>query len=216
MTAESPFVGYAALPPGGNGPGVLVLHAWWGLSDFFRRFCDRLAAEGFVVVAPDLFGNGVVAQTVEEANQRLEETEGAAMRARMLSGFEQLRDHPAVQGSAIGVIGFSLGAAWANALSALHPEPVRAVVLFYGTNSADFAKARADYLGHYAPGDEWEPDNEVRAMETAMRAAGRQVTLHWYEGAGHWFFEDDRPAFRPEAAALAWERTRDFLKERVQ
>jgi carboxymethylenebutenolidase len=54
---------YVALPDGGTGPGVIVLHAWWGLNDFFQRLCDRLAQEGFVAAAPDLY-NGAVASTL--------------------------------------------------------------------------------------------------------------------------------------------------------
>jgi carboxymethylenebutenolidase len=69
MTHSQPQ-NYLAIPPGGNGRGVLVLHAWRGLNDLFRGFCDRLAQEGFVALAPDLFG-GKIARTVEEAEQHM-------------------------------------------------------------------------------------------------------------------------------------------------
>src|SRR6266481_1021932 len=64
--SHSQPTGYLAVPPSGNGPGVLVLHAWWGLNDTMKSFCDRLASEGFVAIAPDLY-NGNVAETIAEA-----------------------------------------------------------------------------------------------------------------------------------------------------
>jgi carboxymethylenebutenolidase len=213
----SEFNGYVALPPTGTGPGVLVLHAWWGLNDFFRRLCDRLAAEGFVAVAPDLYGDGRVTTTVADAQAHLDAVEGAAMRAAVLSGIDYLVAHPAVRGERLGVVGFSLGAAWSIAASLARPEQIAAVTLFYGSAPADFSTAHAAYLGHFAPGDPWEPDEGVTGMESAMRAAGRDVTLCWYPGAGHWFFEDDRPdAYVDDAATLAWERTIAFFRQHLE
>jgi carboxymethylenebutenolidase len=210
---SSPEQGYLALPATGAGPGVVVLHAWWGLNDFFRELCDRLAAAGFVAYAPDLYGGGAVAATVEEAQRRLDEGDGAKMRAAALGAVDLLRGHPAVRGERLGAIGFSMGAAWAAVLSELRAEDIAAVVMFYGAGEADFSTARAAYQGHFAEGDPWEPEEYVRAMEQAMHAAGREVELHSYAGAGHWFFEADRPdAYHAEAAAQAWERTLAFLR----
>jgi carboxymethylenebutenolidase len=111
------------------------------------------------------------------------------------------------------VLGFSLGAFYALDLSATEPELVRKVVLFYGTGDGDLSRSQAAYLGHFAEHDPFEPEANVGGLEVALRRFGRPVTFHRYPGAGHWFFEPDRPeAYDPAAATLAWERTLDFLR----
>ncbi len=211
-TAQGTGQAYVAVPASGRGPGVLVLHAWWGLNDFFKELCDRLAGEGFVALAPDL-NNGQIATTIDEAEALMKTRNRPLMQAMAEGGLARLQAHPAVDGTQVGVIGFSLGASWAIALSGEFPEAFAAVVDFYGTGETDFARARAAYLCHFADPDEWEPLEDVRAMEAAMQAAGREVTLHLYPGAGHWFFEGDRPdAYRPAEAEQAWTRTVEFLR----
>jgi carboxymethylenebutenolidase len=208
--------GYLAVPAEGHGPGVLVLHAWWGLTPFFEGVCDRLAAEGFVALAPDRYG-GPTAATIGEAETlqgRLEDPERTE--ADLLAAVDFLLTHEAVTGEKLATLGFSAGAAWALLLSVLKPEAVEAVVSFYGTGEADYSGARAAYLGHYAGVDEWEPTDQVQGTEAALRTAGREVTFHTYPGVGHWFFEEDRLGYYDaEAAGLAWERTVGFLRRRL-
>jgi carboxymethylenebutenolidase len=214
-TGQAKGHGYLAVPAAGSGPGVLVLHAWWGLTPFFTSVCDRLAAEGFVVLAPDLH-DGQTATTAEEAEALVKLAEGpnqARTQALATSALAQLRAHPAVRGTGVGVMGFSFGAAWAITLATQAPQDVAAVVLFYGTYVPDFSETRAVFQGHFAEHDEWEPAEGVQALEAALSSAGREVTFHTYPDTGHWFFESDRPdAFQAEAAALAWARTLDFLR----
>ena len=213
-TEKGPMRAYLAQPENG-GPGVLVLHAWWGLNPFFERLCDRLAEQGFTAFAPDL-NAGEVAQTVDEAKALMEKRDWAWTEGAAFGAADHLRSLPGVQPGPLGVIGFSMGAAWALELSVKRPQDFGAAVLFYGSNSADFSQSRAAYLGHFAEVDEWEPLDGIRQMESDLRAAGREVTFHLYPGTGHWFFEDDRPAdYNAEAAALAWERTLEFLKEKL-
>jgi carboxymethylenebutenolidase len=200
--------------PAEGGPGVLVLHAWWGLNDAFKDLCDRLAGEGFVALAPDLYGGGL-ATTVDEAQALLDGRDDEALYNRANAAIDALRADPAVRGGALGTIGFSMGAAWAIYFASARPADLGACVLFYGCGEADFSAARAAYLGHFAVDDPWESEEYVQAMEEAMRAAGREVTIHRYAGAGHWFFEPNQPAYEPQAAALAWERTLDFLRARL-
>jgi carboxymethylenebutenolidase len=206
--------GYMALPEQGSGAGVLVLHAWWGLAPFFRDLCDRLAREGFVALAPDLYG-GKTASTIDEAKSLIEQRDFEKMRAAATGALAYLRGHSAVRGPAVGALGFSMGAAWTIFLSSLAPEAIAAAVIFYGTEETDFAASRAAYLGHFGEDDEWEPLDGVRAMEREMRAAGREAEFYIYPGAKHWFFETNRPEYDAAAADLAWQRTCDFLRQRL-
>lgn len=206
--------GYLAMPESGTGPGVLVLHAWWGLNDTMRSVCTRLAEAGFVAFAPDLY-HGKVVDTIAEAE---------AMAGSLFDNLEPSKDEVAgaisllnqragQTGNGLAVIGFSLGAFYALDLSTTNPEHIRSVVLFYGTGGGDFSRSQAAYLGHFAEADEFEPTSEVDALEAALQQAGRPVTFYRYSGTGHWFFEPDRTdAFNQEAASLAWDRTLDFLK----
>jgi carboxymethylenebutenolidase len=117
-------------------------------------------------------------------------------------------------GKPIGVLGFSMGAAWSLDVAENNSD-VSAAVLFYGAGDADFRKVKAHILGHYAEVDEWEPLEYVRAMEADMKAAGLDVTLHTYPKAGHWFVEEDRPEYDSASALLAWPRTYEFLRKNL-
>ncbi len=215
MTPSQPQ-GFLAVPPGGTGPGVLVLHAWWGLNDFFRDFCDRLARAGFLALAPDMF-SGKVVRTIDEANQHLSQfNEVEEVPPIVLKAVDDLGKNPAVTGNRLAVVGFSMGAYWALWLAAQKPKLIEAVTIFYGTNGGDgdFQQSKAAFLGHFAENDEFEPQSNVDNLEETLRRAGCPVTFYRYPGAGHWFFEQDvSQAYNPAAARLAWDRTLAFLKQ---
>ena len=208
---------YLAVPERGAGAGVLVLHAWWGLTSVFTDVCDRLAAAGYVALAPSLFPGGATAATIAEAEALVDAHDRAPAEAEAVvqAAAEQLRGLAAVTGAQIGVIGYSMGAYWALRLSQVRPDDVGTVAVFYGTDDGDYRTARAAYLGHFAERDDFEPLEAVRALEEKIRAAGREVTFHVYPGTGHWFVEPNRPEYDAEAADLVWERTLAFLKARL-
>jgi carboxymethylenebutenolidase len=212
MTHSQPQ-GFLAVPPIGKGPGVLVLHAWWGLNDTMKAFCTRLAESGFVAFAPDLY-HGKVAEDIPDA-----ETLGKALDANYLQAKAEiaeatlfLNERAGQEDRGLAVIGFSLGAYYALDLAAADPDHVNSVVIFYGTGGDDFSDSRAAYLGHFAENDEFEPQSNVDDLEESLKRAGRPVTFYRYSGTGHWFFEPDRSAYNPAAASLAWDRTLAFLK----
>ncbi len=204
--------GYLTLPAGQDAPGVIVLHAWWGLNSVIKKFCDRLAAEGFAAFAPDLY-NGKVVKTAEEA-EKLVDFEQERKQAVVVAAPDFLRSRPEVRKEALAVIGFSMGAAWALVLAGERPEDIRKIVLFYGTyGGLNFSKMPGDILGHFGSMDEFEPLEGIRGMEAEMRAAGLKPTFHVYPDTQHWFFEEDRPQYDAEAAGLAWARTVEFLRK---
>ncbi len=214
--------GYLAVPENGSGPGVVVLHAWWGLTDIFKQVCDRLAEAGFVALAPDLY-HGKTTASVEEA-----QAFGAALdqdverwRGDIAGAVQVLRQHDATRlangRGKFTFVGFSLGGGYALDMSVILAEEIAAVVTFYDSYPGlDYRRASAAYLCHFAQDDPFEPAESVAEMEQALQAAGRQVTVHTYPGTTHWFFEENRPEYDAQAARLAWERTIAFLHERLE
>jgi carboxymethylenebutenolidase len=207
--------GYLALPASGAGPGVLLLHAWWGLTDIFKNTCERLAEVGFVAYAPDLY-HGQTATTIEEAT-RVRGTlnfDGAIL--DIIAAIALLRSQPQVRGNSIGAIGFSIGAAFALGMST-NRQDIGAVVAFYGLELGPaYTFARAAYQGHFAELDEWESAEDIVTMEQVLRKAGKEVTFYTYPSTRHWFFEENRPGYYDAGAAtLAWQRTIVFLHDHL-
>jgi carboxymethylenebutenolidase len=215
--------GYLATPTESVGPSVVVLHAWWGLTEPFRQVCDRLAEAGFVALAPDLY-RGKTTAAVEEA-EVLSAALGrdvGRMRGDITGAIQLLRQHDATNladnRDRLAVVGFSLGGAFALDISVELAEEIAAVVTFYASYTGpDYRRAKAAYLCHFAEDDPFEPPEAVAAMEQELEAVGRPAIFYTYPGTKHWFFEPNRPdAFDAAAASLAWERTLAFLTTQLR
>lgn len=202
-----------APPGGGEGPGVLILHSWWGLTQWVRDFCRRVAKEGYTVLAPDMF-DGVQPITEAEGEAVLGSVDADELSGLVMSSAHTLRALSADPAKPIAVIGFSMGASLALWLSARLPHAVGAAVAFYGAQSIDFDDATADYQGHYAELDHIVSEEDRVVTESFIRLGGRDTEFHLYPGTHHWFFEEGE-TFDPEAADLAWQRTRQFLADHL-
>ena len=205
---------YVAGELGPGTPGVLVFHAWWGLNDDVTAYADRLAGDGFFVVAPDLYG-GQVVTTIEDAQRAVRQVDPATADAITDAATASLAGRLGSD-ARIGTVGFSFGANGARVVPMRTPQAV-ASVLYYGTTDVpELTGAKTPVLGHFAEGDPYEDDAWVAEVEETLRNAGRDVTFHRYANAGHWFAEPSRDAYRADAAQSAYERTVAFLRQHLQ
>ena len=194
-------------------PGVVVFHPWWGLNDDALAYAERLAAAGFAVVAPDLYG-GAVTSVIDEADRLSSSIDEPAADAIALSAVDRLA---AALGpsSKLAALGFSMGGAWAMWSPAERDRLVASVVYYGSISGPSLARAHVPVLGHFAEMDAYETEEGIVAFEAALRTAGRDAVFHRYPGTGHWFAEPSRDAYRRDAADLAFDRTVAFLSERL-
>lgn len=184
--------GYLALPASGSGPGLIVIQEWWGLDSGITEIADRLAAEGFVAFAPDLYHGQLAGHTEMDRAGELMTSMPPDRAARDLSGaVDLLADHDATTGDRIGVVGFCMGGMLSFGLAALRPDRVAALVPFYGFPQGDaqpdYSAITAAIQGHMAEHDDFFPPDAARALEQQLTALGKDVSFTVYPGSGHAF-----------------------------
>jgi carboxymethylenebutenolidase len=211
--------GYLALPPSGTGPGVIVIQEWWGLTDHIAEVADRLAAEGFVALAPDLYG-GKVAHDADEAAQMMTELPVDRAARDLAGAVDFLLGHEAVTSSQVGAIGFCMGGGFVLMLAAQQGDKIGAAVPFYGVGPAvpdQYSGLTAAVQGHYGEQDGFYPVDQARAQEEQIRReSGAEVEFFYYP-AGHAFHNDHdhMGTYDPENAKLAWQRAVGFLRAKL-
>jgi carboxymethylenebutenolidase len=215
---DGSFAGYVALPPGGHGPGLLVLQEWWGLVPQIRSVCDRFARAGFVALAPDLY-RGESTTDPDAAGRLMMSLEIERAGRDLGAATEALLRQPETTGANIGCIGFCMGGQLALYASSLREE-IRAVVDCYGVHpevSPDFGRCRARVLGVFAGNDDFIPPSAVEALGSALDGASVAHTFLTYEGVSHAFLNDARPdVFDAGAAARAWHDIDTFLESELR
>jgi carboxymethylenebutenolidase len=214
----STATGYLAVPESGSGPGVVVLQEWWGLDDHIRSVCDRLAADGFVALAPDLY-HGETASEPGEAQQKMMALSMDQAEVEMSGAVDYLAELDASTGDGVGSIGFCLGGGLSVWAASVNPK-ITAVVSFYYVmphGKPDFTKIDAPVLGHFGTADDFIPVETAEALLSDLREAGVKAEFVFYEGAGHAFFNDTNRlgTYDPDAAARAWARSTEFLAENL-
>lgn len=214
----STATGYLAAPESGGGIPVVVLQEWWGLEDHIKGVVDRLAGEGFLALAPDLF-HGETTDQPDEAEQKMMALSMDEAEMEMRGAVDYLAGHEQAEGERVGAVGFCLGGGLAVWAASVNPK-VGAVVTYYYVmphGKPDFSKISGPVLGHFGTADDFVSVEDAEALEKELRDAGVDVDFEFYEGAGHAFYNDtDRMGtYDPEAAALSWDRTIAFLRSNL-
>ncbi len=211
---------FLARPDGpGPSPGIVVIQEWWGLNDHIIDIARRLAREGYVALAPDLYarqGNKVTGDA-EEAGKLM-----AALRtedgvADLEAGVGHLGSLAGVDRARIGVIGFCLGGSFAVQM-ACRRRAIRASVAFYGQvpEAAVLANLGCPILFHDAGADQWVTREMVERLRAHLHASGKPGEVVTYPGAPHAFFNDTRAAnYRAKEAADAWRRSLGFFRQHL-
>jgi carboxymethylenebutenolidase len=215
--------GYLAKPAAGSGPGVLVIQEWWGLDSGIKEMTDRLAAAGFVALAPDLYHGALARHDEMDKAAHLMQALPPDRAARDMSGaVDYLAGHPAVTRKSIGVVGFCMGGMLSFLIAANRPDRVAAVVPFYGfpqgSAEPDWSKLTAAISGHMAEHDDYFSPSAARALEAKLRGMGKDVTLTVHPGTGHAFMAPHNAlgTFNATVAAKIWPEAMSFLTERVR
>jgi carboxymethylenebutenolidase len=212
--------GYLALPAAGRGPGVLVVQEWWGLDSGIKTMTDRLAEGGFVALAPDLYHGELAQHTEMDKAGKLMQALPPDRAARDMSGaVDYLTSHASVTGKSIGVVGFCMGGMLSFIIAAHRGDTVKALVPFYGfphgKNEPDWTGLTAVVRGHMAEKDSFFPPEKAHALETKLRALGKDVTLTVHPGTGHAFMGPHNALGTHDArlAARLWPEVISFLKD---
>jgi carboxymethylenebutenolidase len=211
--------GYLTLPASGSGPGVIVIQEWWGLTDHIVGIADRLAGEGFVALAPDLFG-GRTTHDSDEAGELMSQLPVAKAAQDLGGAVDFLLQHEAVTSSKVGAVGFCMGGGFVLMLAAQQGDKIGAAVPFYGVGSGvptEYSGLRAAVQGHYGEDDQMYSASTARELEQQIREeSGADVEFFFYP-AGHAFHNDENllGTYDPDSAKLAWERAVRFLRDRL-
>jgi len=210
--------GYLALPPSGRGPGLVVIQEWWGLTSHIASLTDRFAAEGFVALAPDLYG-GSTTHDATEAGRLMSELPVDPACRDLAGAVDYLLARDDVSGDQVGAVGFCMGGAFVLTLAVQEGGKVAAAVAFYpvGQMPDDYSGLQAAVLVHYGESDAFVPVASADELAAKIAAGtGRTPEIEKYP-AGHAFANDENllGTYDPEQARRAWERTVAFLLEHL-
>jgi len=206
--------------PEGKGPfpGIVVIHEWWGLNDWVKEQASKIAAEGYVALAIDLY-RGKVATTPDEAHEIMRGVPEDRAKRDLHAAVEFLKSQPNVNKDRIASIGWCMGGGYSLDV-ALQEPTLTAAVINYGhlATDPDSLKAiHASILGLFGAQDRGIPVDDVKKFEAQLKQAGKQVDIVIYPDAGHAFENpNNKDGYRPADAADAWKRTVSFLSSTLK
>ena len=212
-----PYAGYLSPSVNGSGPGVVVIQEYWGLVGHIKSVADRLAAEGFTVLAPDFY-HGETTDEPDEAGSMMMALNIADAEKVIRGAVTFLLDHPASTGPQVGVVGFCMGGQL-SLFAACLDNRIGACVDYYGIHPKvhpDFEKLEAPVLGFFAEHDEYATPEAVKALDAELTKYGKKHNFLTYPNTHHAFFNDDRPeVYNQSAAENSWDKMLALFEEKL-
>jgi len=214
-SGEEEIKGFLAQPEGkGPFPAIVVIQEWWGLNDWVKDNAKRLAEQGYVCLAPDLYRGKVTADPKVARQLIMGMPRDRALRD-LKATVDALAANKKVDKERIGSLGWCMGGGLSLQL-ALNDERIKACALCYGAvvTSADKLKAlNAPVLGIFGAEDRGIKPADVRKFEAALKEAGKKVErIHIFPNAGHGFMRSGKnPAYNADAAKEAWQEIDKFF-----
>jgi carboxymethylenebutenolidase len=206
-------------PPGkGPFPAIVVIHEYWGLNDWMKEQASKLADQGYVALAIDLY-RGKVATTPDEAHEIMRGVPQDRAARDLLAATSYLRLQKDVDPKRVGSIGWCMGGGYSLDLALTDPK-LKAAVINYGhlaTDEASLKKINAAILGIFGGQDRGIPVADVNKFESQLKELGRTIEIHIFPDAGHGFENpSNKERYRADDAAQAWKFTVDFLAKSLK
>ena len=206
--------------PEGKGPfpGIIVIHEWFGVNDWVKEQASKLADQGYVALAVDLY-RGKVATNSDEAHELMRGVPEDRANSDLKAAFDFLQSQPNVKKNRIGAIGWCMGGGYSLDVALLEPT-LAADVINYGhlaTDPNDLKKINSPILGLFGALDRGITPDDVHKFEQQMKALDKKIEVTIYPDAGHQFEnETNQQAYRAKDAADAWEKTVKFLSDSLK
>ena len=198
-------------------PGVIVIHEWWGLNDGVRAMADRIAAEGYVVLAVDLFAGRSTNSPADARAMMVTVVENPALAEENIrQAYQFLVDSG--QAPRIGALGWDFGGSWALNTAILFPDDLDAAVIYYGQVTSDegrLAPIDVPILGLFGANDRGIPVATVQKFERALQNLGKDHEIEIYLEAKHAFADSTGQNYNAAVAEQAWARVLKFLDQHL-
>jgi carboxymethylenebutenolidase len=206
--------------PAGNGPfsAIIVIHEYWGLNDWVKEQASKLADEGYVTLAIDLY-RGKVATTPDVAHEIMRGVPEDRAKRDLHAAFTYLQSQPQVKKDRIGSIGWCMGGGYSLDV-ALQEPTLAADVINYGhlaTDTDALKKINTPILGLFGAQDHGITPDDVKKFAATLNQLGKKIDVKIYDDAGHAFENpNNKDGYRAADAADAWNRTVAFLAENLK
>ena len=206
---------YLTLPQQAPIGGVVMIHEWWGLNDYIRATADRLAREGYIVVAVDLY-NGVVTNDPTRASELMRALEYPSALKTVTAAVNLLHQSPRFHCDRVAVLGWCMGGG-VCLRAALEVKGLDAAVVYYGPlvlDEKELSKLHVPLLGIFGQQDQVVRPDDVHTFDTLLTKLDKPHEFHMFD-AVHAFANPSNAKYNQEDADQAWKLSLDFLKRQL-